>query len=98
MKHVLFLHIPKTGGISIEKMIRDSVPADTINPASVNDTLGETDWSRAHEYRFFFTHAPIYVRDLIPKPVFTFTFLRHPLRRAISAYNHILRDAAHGSH
>jgi hypothetical protein len=91
MDHVLFVHIPKTGGVSIQSVIRKQVPEELINPAPVASFIQDTDWSRIQQYRFFFTHTPIYIRNLLPSPLFTFTFLRNPIDRVISSYNHMLR-------
>jgi hypothetical protein len=90
-RRVLFLHIPKTGGVSIESMIRGVVPGDRIAPPNPAHILSDTDWRHADEYEYFFSHVPAYIDQILPRPLFTFTFLRDPVDRAISAYNHMLR-------
>lgn len=90
MEHVLFLHIPKTGGQSLTALFKSA--DERCNPANPSRFLQETDWTSANSMRFFFSHAPLYVRQILPTPLFVFTFLRNPVDRMISHYNHILRS------
>jgi hypothetical protein len=56
---------------------------------------GDKDFAR---YRYFFVHSPAYLVQVLPKPLFTFSWLRDPVDRSISAYNHILRSPNHPTH
>jgi hypothetical protein len=89
VKHVLFVHIQKTGGISIQAMIRRH--DGPTNPAYVSNFVGETDWTTVSQYKYHFTHGLLCIRELLPRPLFVFTILRDPVDRAISLYNHYLR-------
>lgn len=92
MEHVLFLHVPKTGGRSVSALIRNA--DERCNPANPARFLQDTDWTATRSFRYFFSHAPLYVRQILPVPLFVFTFLRDPVDRAISQYNAILRARA----
>jgi hypothetical protein len=91
MQHVFFSHIPKTGGVSIRSAIAGQVPAELMNPAHVASFIQDTDWPKIQQYRFSFAHVPLYLKAILPSPLFTFTFLRDPIDRVISSYNHMLR-------
>lgn len=94
----LFLHIAKTGGVSVETLIKKNVPATSISPAGPVDFIKASNWEQAARYSFFFSHDPLYISSALPKPLITFTFLRNPVDRIVSAYNHILRDTHHRLH
>jgi hypothetical protein len=99
MQKVLFIHIPKTAGTSIASMFYKSVPIEEINPVAPDSTILSTDWENADKYKYFFTHLPVYVRSIIPgESKFMFTFVRDPIDRARSAYNHIRRTPHHRAH
>jgi hypothetical protein len=89
MKHVFFVHIHKTGGISVEAMIRGR--DGPVSPAFVSHFISETDWATVGDYKYFFAHSPLCIREILPRPLFVFTFLRDPIDRVISHYNHFLR-------
>ena len=90
--------MPKTVGMSIEAALRAAAPAEKICPIGPNNFIRETDWRNAAKWDYFFSHDPYYVQSALPGPLFIFTFLRDPVDRAISAYNHILRDPLHRLH
>lgn len=96
MDHVLFVHVPKTGGMSVQAFIKQH--DGPVAPAPVADFIKQTDWTKIDQYKYFFSHTPLYVRRILPQPLFVFTFLRDPVERAISAYNHILRAPAVETH
>ena len=99
MQKVLFIHIPKTAGTSIASMFYRAVPIEEINPVAPDSTILFTDWKNADKYKYFFTHLPVYVRSIIPgESKFMFTFVRDPIDRARSAYNHIRRAPHHRAH
>jgi hypothetical protein len=95
---VFFLHIAKTGGVSVETLIRNNIPTERINPGGPDDFIGTSDWPNIDRYKYHFSHQPLYLRSALPGPLWTFTFLRDPVDRLVSAYNHILRDPRHRLH
>jgi len=95
---VFFMHIPKTGGMSVENYLKMLVPADQIAAYPLTDTCQYLENEYSNKFRFYFSHTPAYFAQLLPFPVFRFTWLRDPVDRAISAYNHILRDTSHPWH
>jgi tRNA (mo5U34)-methyltransferase len=88
-RHVLFLHIPKTGGVSVETMIRTH--DGPVAPAHAANFMLETDWTKLSRYKYFMGHLPFCIVQLLPRPLFTFTIMRDPVDREISNYNQILR-------
>jgi len=95
---VFFMHIPKTGGMSVENYLTTLVPVDQVAPYPLVDTCKYLNPESSNKFRFYFSHTPAYFAQLLPSPVFRFTWLRDPVDRAISAYNHILREPSHPWH
>lgn len=93
-ERIFFIHIPKTGGISIEHMLA-GLTDHAICPAYVTDEFLRLE--DATRYGIFQGHLKYFLRDFI-QPDFTFTILRDPIERALSALEHIARDTNHVSH
>jgi Sulfotransferase family len=82
-----FMHLPKTGGISVRGVITSHLPSLRIAPSPklgiwelTPDHIGRYDLYSGHfEYRFF---------DKIGNQVLKLTMLRHPLRRMVSLYDY----------
>lgn len=92
------MHIPKTGGITVEQFLRDSVGSQEIAPYDRVELIMSRAKPDFGNYRYYCAHAPAHVRQLLPQPVILIAWMRDPIDRAISAYNHILRDPYHPSH
>src|SRR5690349_7672705 len=86
------MHIPKCGGLSVQSFIASAVPSNEIAPFDLSDFLRDARYADLNQYRYFFAHVPSYLRQLLPKPTFCFSWLRDPVDRAVSVYNHALRD------
>lgn len=96
-RSIFFIHLAKTGGATIESMLRETYGDENVCPFIYDNEFLEHD--DAHlSYRVFVGHNPYFVSQVLPKPVFIFTFLRKPVDRVISAYNHLRRDTAHQFH
>ena len=78
-KKILFVHIPKTAGTSINSYLTKNY----LN-AWYMDTKMKIDPR-------LFQHAPFYLyeENIDLQDVFTFTVVRNPYTRAFSHYNHI---------
>ena len=96
-RSIFFIHLAKTGGTTIESLLRETYGEENVCPYAYDSEFLENANSRL-PYKVFIGHNPYYVSQVLPKPVFIFTFLRNPLDRVISAYNHIRRDTAHEFH
>lgn len=91
MKRIYFIHIAKTGGISVEEnLIKETsmVPC----PAYYWEDLLKLENSA--EYNLFIGHLQYFCKDIIGD-AFRFTILRDPVERAMSGWEHISRDTSH---
>jgi len=94
---VFFVHIPKTGGISVEWVLRRRFHKEDICPLYWEEDYLAGPMELA-SYRVFMGHLPYYFSRFFGEPLLTVTMCRHPLTRALSAYRHILRDGSHLHH
>jgi len=85
-----FIHIPKTGGVTIKSLLGKYITIDNGH-GSVNDVLNKWKDIESHselataENRF---NQP----DLSDHPIYLFTFMRNPYARVISTYEFRLRE------
>lgn len=84
---ICFLHIPKTAGTSLRKMLRDNYHIqDVFNGNTMLDYEGKTK-NDLQDYKLFLGHL-FYFRALqiLPDDVTYITLLRNPIDRVISLY------------
>lgn len=91
---ILFIHIPKTGGVSIEQALGRLT---NVEPCPIYISEEFFELKEPEHYNFFHGHLEYFLHDFI-KPDFTFTILRNPIERAVSAFEHIARDNHHIAH
>lgn len=96
--HIFFVHVPKTGGTSFADTLSRQFPGDVWPPHPTAMELVLAPRDELVKYQVFCLHSPLCLREILPEPLFTATVLRDPVDRAISAYNHILRDSNHEAH
>lgn len=100
---LIFLHIPKTAGITLHRIISRQFPKNaTYNTADYKRRSGETRRINALKQlpeadrariRYLRLHpGPFGVHDYFPQPCKYVTILRDPVDRVISAYFFILRN------
>jgi hypothetical protein len=97
-KPCYFLHIPKTAGTSLISLLTSQFPAEQTCPAQLWSRLLAIPRRDLARYRLFVGHFYHYFLDYLGRPATAFTFLRDPVERALSHYEHILRDSHHYLH
>lgn len=84
-KQIVFIHIPKTGGMSIHKMLSRAM-FNTDNYMHYNSLLNLIKDSNRRLYPLVSGHFFFDVYKILSKDIIMFTFLRNPITRIISAY------------
>ena len=97
---IVFYHLPKTAGTTLNQIIHQNYPSEHIvspgidTHAFVADFQTWTDERKA-KIRFLQGHLPFGVHQLLPQSTRCFTILRHPIARTISYYYHAKRNENH---
>ncbi len=95
--NIFFIHIAKTGGVSVETLLKNIYGESNLCPSyRPHEFIGQD--VNLSDYRIFSGHLPFYVASVLPKPLFIFTFLRDPIDRLLSTYKHIWRGRTHPLH
>lgn len=98
---VIFLHIPKTAGTSLQALIRRQFRPDLVFETDSNDpreTMREFPRLPEHDrekFRVILGHLWFGLHRAIPRPSTYITVLRHPVERIISHYYYVKRTPAH---
>lgn len=95
---ILFLHIGKTGGRTLDKILERHFRPSEICPAYLGEELRSFSPEQLNNYRLFRGHFTYDFIQFLPGHPRVMTFLREPVSRAISNYQHILRDSNHSLH
>jgi hypothetical protein len=93
-----FIHIPKTGGMSIEKLLRHIYDEKKVVPAYFSRDLLSLKKLKMKRGSLLYGHHPYCISEIFDDDALVFTMLREPLSRTLSVYNHIRRDTTHPSH
>ncbi len=80
---IVFIHIPKSAGSSLQTMLEDSVGSEALYKTHTLDQLGPEDWSR---YAVLSGHFDLYQTRLAPLPPRLITMFRDPVERITSLY------------
>ena len=97
MDAVVFLHLPKTGGMSFGEIVvrqfspRARLHADASDLATFQALWGGLAEGRRAAVRCIHGHLPFGVQAVLPPPVRCVTLLRDPVDRVVSAYHYALR-------
>jgi hypothetical protein len=94
-KFLVFLHIQKTGGITLQRILRRKLGASLLQrgvqlisnstqPANLEAVLK----AKRPEDRYFIGHVCFGVHRFLPEPYTYATFLREPVSRIISLYTY----------
>ncbi len=93
---IYFLHIPKTAGTSLRKIIEAQFAPEEICPCTVMQELAEMvrrDASELATYPLIAGHMGYTVVSLLPTPPRVITMLRDPIARTISRFNYMKQHA-----
>lgn len=99
---IIFLHIPKTAGTTLHRIIkRQYRPAYLYHVDSAAESLStfqQLPESQRARIRFLMGHFEMGVDAYLPRPSTYFTMLRDPVARVASYYAHVRRDPDHYCH
>ncbi len=100
---VIFLHIPRTGGTTMHRIIERHYSPEEIYSfgPDAHGSLRELkslSAKRRSQIRMLKGHLPYGVHTLLSGSTTYFTFLRDPIERAISVYHYIKRIPKHPMH
>lgn len=93
---LLFLHVAKSGGTSLDAFFSSFFPADRMLPAALQHRRmvewNPEDWRK---YEYFKLEWPYELTAKISPPLHAVTLLRDPVQRIISQYKHLRRADDH---
>jgi hypothetical protein len=99
---LIFLHIPKTGGISLRDTLLASCVPDRVfrilHPIDDQNALAALPSSERAAFQMVEGHMYYGVHELIPRPCAYLTILREPLARIRSFYSYVRRNDWHHLH
>jgi hypothetical protein len=100
---ILFLHVPKTGGTTLQRIIGRQYPSDAI--CMIRRPTPRTPAELRERSRTFSPHAaviqghmPFGLHELLARRATYITLLRNPIDRVISDYYFILSRPVHSLH
>ena len=97
---VIFLHIPKTAGTTLDQIIfrhyrrREIYGTGLVAQEGVK-TFQNMDEARRQKYRLIKGHLSFGFHQFVPGPWTYFTFFRHPIKRTLSHLYYIQRAPKH---
>ena len=89
-----FLHMPKTGGRSITRLLMEAFGDDLCPHKTWQEIVAHRN--ELGSYRAIRGHIFAAVTDLLPPESVTAAFFRDPVERALSEYRFIQRTPGHG--
>lgn len=103
-KTVIFLHVPKTGGSTLGRLIRgqfDKSVMYRIDSPPYEEkisSLRELPVSDKQHIELLLGHMPFGLHSALPQPSTYITMLRNPIDRVLSFYYFVLEDKKHPLH
>jgi hypothetical protein len=103
---LIFMHVPKTAGRSLEALLERHVPAaqtwdgygDRAGREAAFEALRQLPEAQRRNLRLVKGHFPFGIHEHLPQESEYLVFFRDPVDRVISLYHYILRDATHRLH
>jgi len=95
---IYFLHIEKTAGSSVHRILTSSFPEASVCPTRLREELDGVNAATLRRYRLFSGHLTGGFTDFLGLPLKTITLLRDPVQRSISHYAHVRRDPSSEYH
>lgn len=93
MKNILyFLHIPKTAGTSLNKLIKSNFESEKVYPFATYHQIFTNTKLNLDDYEMVAGHFTMSFVKNFKSKVNTITIFRNPVSRVISAYNHFMRE------
>ena len=89
MRRIFFVHIPRTGGTTIEALMRRHLTEGTFHNSYWEGPLLNRKRGDLLKSDYFIGHNFYYAREILP-PVYSFTFLRDPVERLFSLWMFML--------
>lgn len=86
---LFFLHIPKTGGLTLRYLLNRLFAKEDICPVNGLDSFCALSDEQIAHYRFFRAHIPYCAVKLMPQTPIRITFLRNPFERTLSHYAYL---------
>jgi len=98
---VFFLHIPKTAGTTLNAVLESQFKPEQVCPFSykkLKEQLTKLSPDEIEKYRLLCAHYDYSIYRFLPRKPVYLTMLREPIRRTVSAYEHIKRVPDHTLH
>lgn len=95
---IAFMHIPKTGGISVERAIKKAMNTSSICETYFPEEYQGKLYSDMPDYDFYMGHFTIDFLKSVPDDYLKITVLRKPDDLLISLCNHISSRPKHALH
>jgi hypothetical protein len=90
-----FLHIPKTGGVTLGTLLETRFRRAEVCPIHQFDNLQMFPPPVYDSYRYFWGHFGMHLPEFLRRELVTITLLRDPIEQVISFYQHVRRDPSH---
>ncbi|SDC82928.1 MULTISPECIES: sulfotransferase family 2 domain-containing protein [unclassified Candidatus Frackibacter] len=96
-KLLIFMHIPKTGGITLRRIIDKQYDESKVFTGKHKGAIGELEEDR-NQFRCVQGHVRFGIHEYCPEPYTYITMIREPVDRMISEYYHIRRSPTNRFH
>lgn len=94
---IVFIHIPKTGGMTVQAMIRDIYRPGELHKINPDvDSIKQyqsLSRDRKDKLKVIYGHMDYWIHELLPPNSRYVTLMRNPVERVISHYRYVRRTA-----